>query len=405
LIIESWGFFMTEPRALVSGASIAGLSTAFWLARAGWNVTVLERFGEFRTGGQNVDVRGAARGVLTWMGLEEQVRANSTTEQGTSIVADAGRVISAFPVEEADGPTAELEILRGDLARVILEALPDRVELRFGDWVEQVTDRPDEVGIELHSGGIEDYDLFVIAEGVRSQSRDKVFGTAVARRELGLNMAYGTIPRTADDDRWWRWFVTTKGRQVTLRPDNVGTTRATLAFTSTTQNLADLDLDQARVALRSVFAGGGWQTRRVVEGFSTSDDVYVDYLTQIIMPAWSKGRVCVTGDAAWCVTPLGGGGASLALTGGYVLAAFLSQHGPAGLDQALTDYEQWMRPLVQDSQQLPPGTPALFYPQSRVGVTVWRTVARLAGLGPFRKLASRLSHVAQTDQQFPEFHA
>ena len=31
---------MTEPRALVSGASIAGLSTALWLGKAGWNVNI-----------------------------------------------------------------------------------------------------------------------------------------------------------------------------------------------------------------------------------------------------------------------------------------------------------------------------------------------------------------------------
>jgi 2-polyprenyl-6-methoxyphenol hydroxylase-like FAD-dependent oxidoreductase len=49
---------------LITGASIAGLSSAFWLARAGWRVEVVERFDAFRTGGQNVEV-GGARGRRT----------------------------------------------------------------------------------------------------------------------------------------------------------------------------------------------------------------------------------------------------------------------------------------------------------------------------------------------------
>lgn len=408
---------MTTPHALVSGASVAGLCTAFWLDRIGWRVSVVERADSFRDGGQNVDVRGVAREVLALMGLERQVRALTTTEQGTSVVDDRGRVIAAFPVQEEDGPTAELEILRGDLARTVLDALPPRVEVRYGDHLEHAG--PDGA-VTFASGATGAYDLVVVAEGVRSRTRDRVFGDLVRRQPLGLNMAYGTIDRTDDDDRWWRWYVMDGGRQVTLRPDAVGTTRATLAFTSDRDDLAALGQQPALAELARVFAGGGWQTRRVVDGFAASDDVYVDYLTQVVVPTWARGRVCLTGDAAWCVTPLGGGGTSLAMTGAYVLAACLSEthdaddpepgdapdamitRSDAGLvATALAAYERWMRPLVEEAQKLPPGTPGLFYPRTRAGVTVWRSVAALAGTRPMRKVTGRLGHVARTDRPLP----
>ncbi|WP_220035668.1 FAD-dependent monooxygenase [Curtobacterium sp. MCBD17_013] len=86
----------------------------------------------------------------------------------------------------------------------------------------------------------------------------------------------------------------------------------------------------------------------MLDGFATSD-VDVDQLTQIRMPTWHRGRVCLAGDAAWCVTPMGGGGASLALTSGYVLAASLSDPGTRTLDDALAVYESWMQPLVVDA--------------------------------------------------------
>ena len=188
-----------------------------------------------------------------------------------------------------------------------------------------------------------------------------------------------------------------------MRPDNAGTTRATLAFVSR-DNLADLPLDSARAELRSTFGDAGWQAGRVVDGFATSPDVYMDYLTQIMMPTWSRGRVCVTGDAAWCVTPLGGGGTSLAMTGGYVLAAYLSQAEPDGYADALARYEQWMRPLIEDTQKLPPGTPSLFYPNSKAAVHLLRLMARIGSTALLRRLTSRLSHVARTNQKLPEIH-
>lgn len=379
---------MAAPHALVSGASIAGLSTAYWLGRAGWQVDVVERFPAFRDGGQNVDIRGAAREALRRMGLEEAVRSRTTTEEGTAVLDATGRAVARFPVEDPDGPTAELEILRGDLARVILDALPAGVSVRYDTRIAEVLDDDSGLTVRFGSGELRPYDIVVVAEGVRSATRDLIFGPEVTRRELGVTMTYGTIPRAAGDDRWWRWYSAPGGRQITLRPDNAGTTRATLAHLSTGGD----DLDR-------VFHDAGWQARRVLDGFAASADVYVDQLTQIMMPAWSKGRVCVTGDAAWCVTPLGGGGTSLALLGGYVLAAFLSrtEHGAA-----FAAYEQWMRPLTEDAQKLPPGTPGLFYPTTTLGVRALRLAARAGSTAPLRKLTARIGHVARTTRPLPE---
>jgi 2-polyprenyl-6-methoxyphenol hydroxylase-like FAD-dependent oxidoreductase len=202
--------------ALISGASIAGLSSAFWLQRAGWNVTVLERSGSFRDGGQNIDVRGVAREVLDRMGLTGEVRARNTTEQGTVFVDGDDQPVGEFPVDsdgDGDGPTAELEILRGDLARIILEHLPARPSLVFGDHIDAVRERADGVEAELASGRRLRADLLVVAEGVRSATRDLLFGDAVERHELGVNLAFGTIAREEGDGHQWRWYNATGGRR------------------------------------------------------------------------------------------------------------------------------------------------------------------------------------------------
>ena len=100
---------------LISGASIAGPALASWLHRYGFEVTVIERAAELRSGGQNVDVRGAGREVARRMGLEDAIRAATTGEAGVRFVDADDRTIAAFAAgtSDSDGPTAEL----GDPAR------------------------------------------------------------------------------------------------------------------------------------------------------------------------------------------------------------------------------------------------------------------------------------------------
>lgn len=406
---------MTTPHAVISGASIAGLSAAWWLRRTGWAVTVVERAPAFRDGGQNVDVRGVAREVLERMGLVEAVRRVNTTETGAVLVDRDGHVTAELPSDGADGATAELEVLRGDLARTILDALPTGVQFVYGETVEDVDDTdgglaPGRVTIRTSTGRVLHADLLVVAEGVRSRTRDRLFTEAgdVDERDLGVTMAFGTIPRIASDDDRWRWYNAVGGRQVHLRPDPYGTTRAILAYAGD-DDLAGQGRDETQARLRRRYAGAGWQTERVLDGFASSDDVYVDELTQIRMPRWRRGRVCVIGDAAWCVTPMGGGGASLALTSGYVLAASLSAADTAsgaldrdGLDAALGAFDDWMRPLVDRIQGIPKGIVRFAYPRTRFGLAARRVADTVLTSALAKPLAARLTRVADSERPLPE---
>lgn len=397
---------MTTPHAVISGASIAGLSAAFWLRRTGWDVTVIERAPSFRDGGQNVDVRGVARDVLTRMGLFDAVKAQNTTETGTVLMKRSGAVRVELPAGDGTGATAELEILRGDLAQIIRDALPEGVEFLFGESVVDVLDdagaHAAPVALTTSSGRVIAADLFVVAEGVRSVTRDRLFGDAVDLRDLGVTMVFGTIPRTPADDDRWRWYTAVGGRQIHLRPDNHGLIRAILAYASPAKTgLTRVDRAEALDIVARHYRDAGWETNRVLEGFRDSDDMYLDELTQVRMPTWRRGRVVVIGDAAWCVTPMGGGGASLALTSGYVLAAFLTQRGDDRA-AALRDFEAWMRPLVDDVQNVPDALVRFAYPRTRLGLAGRAILDYIIMSPPFRPLAAKITQVAETTQELPE---
>jgi 2-polyprenyl-6-methoxyphenol hydroxylase-like FAD-dependent oxidoreductase len=400
-------------RVLVTGAGIAGPTAAYWLSRAGYDVTVLERAPELRTSGQNVDVRGSAREVLRLMGLEDAVRAHGTGEVGTRFVDEHGNTVSELAVDatEGDGPTAELEVLRGDLARLVVEACPDEVTWRFGDHVTAVVEHGDRVEVTLANGGTESYDLLVVAEGPGSPTRSLVLAEDEVRLErLGMFIAYGTIPRTEADDDWWRFLSTTGSRQAHLRPDDRGTIRAMLCFLTDDESteeqvggpeLAQLPREQQLALIRARYADVGWEVPRILEGMAHDPDLYSEDLTLVHADAWHRGRVALLGDAAWCVTPLGGGGAALALLGGYVLAAYLSQ-SPDDPASALARYEAWMRPVAEKAQDLPPGTPRIAAPSSRVGVALFRLGSKVLLSRPVSSVASRLGAGPQADGDLPE---
>lgn len=377
-------------RILITGASVAGNTAAWWLGRAGLDVTVVERAPGFRDGGQNIDVRGVGREVLRQMGLEQAALEQGTGEEGTAWVDEDGTVAAQFLTDDtgADGPTAEMEILRGDLARLLYEPASEHADYRFGDSIAGIEQDDDGATVTFASGTVERYDLVIVAEGVGSRTRDLVFPGENEPRWMNLTIAYLTIPRQADDDRLWRWYNAPGGRSVSLRPDRHGTARAMLSVQQPPGGEQDWDVDRQKAWLRERFAGAGWQSDRVLAAMDTTTDFYFDVLRQVRMPCWSKGRVVLTGDAAWCATPIAGYGTTLAVTGAYVLAKELIRSTDVRV--ALAAYEQAIRPMVEDAQGVPGIAPRLANPHSRLGIRLLHTVLHAASRPAVRGVAGKM---------------
>ncbi len=375
-------------RALVAGAGIAGPALAHWLQRYGWEVVVVERAPDVRSGGQNIDLRGAGREVIRRMGLEDAVRDATTGEVGTRFVRSDGSTIAEFPAgtSSSGGTTAEVEILREDLARLVVASTTGTVEYVYDDHVTAVADpagRSACATVSFHRGGDADVDVVVAADGLRSSTRELVFGPAARVEQLGLQMAWLTIGRTDSDDAWWRWFNAPGGRVVTLRPDNVGTTRAALSFRDAPPGTELLTRDEQRTLLADVFAGAGWQADRVVAGVRHSPDFYLETVAQVRVARWSRGRVALLGDAAYAPSPVSGMGTSLAVVGAYVLAGELASH--VHHRDAFAAYERVMRPYVDQAQSLPPGVPWVAHPRTRAGLGVMSAALRVAASRPLRR--------------------
>jgi len=390
---------------LIAGASVAGPTLAHWLERFGMEPTVVERAPELRVGGQNVDVRGAGRIVAARTGVEEAVRAAGTGERGLAFVDARGAVQAQFPAASraeaghaGDGPTAELEILRGDLAQILHDHTRGRVQYRFGDRITRLDDDGRRVRVGFERGHEEEFDLVIAADGLHSGTRAITLPQRRDVRFLGLCLAYFTIPREESDDDWWRWYAAGGGRTVTLRPDRHGTTRAMLSFLSLSP-AAELRPQQLPLGVGAQPGrGAGWEAERVLDGMDRAADFYFEAISQVRPPCYANGRVALVGDAAWCASPISGMGTTLALLGAYVLAGELARCDDHRA--AFAAYESFMRPHVRKAQRLPPGTPRIANPRSDTGVRLLNTSARWAS-----RVAGRLPAVGTRAVDVPEYAA
>jgi 2-polyprenyl-6-methoxyphenol hydroxylase-like FAD-dependent oxidoreductase len=89
-----------------------------------------------------------------------------------------------------------------------------------------------------------------------------------------------------------------------------------------------------------------------VQLMEDSDDFYFDIIMQVKMESWTKKRIALVGDAAYCPSPLSGQGTSLALVGAYILAGELKKAAAENYSAAFQQYNTIMHPFVDANQGL-----------------------------------------------------
>ena len=397
-------------RVLISGAGIAGPALARGLAKVGTQVTIIEKSHAILPYGQNIDIKGSAVTVIKKMGLLDQIKRFNTTEKGTQMIDSKGRPFAPFPLGSSASFTSEFEILRGDLTAVLHEATKDHMNVNYllGTTIKQVvSNNHDAVKVELSNGEVQQFDLLVAADGQWSKVRKQCFPPEdVNVVDLGMYVAYWTIPRLPSDNDWWNVYHALGSRIISLRPDPHGTIRAMFAFMpcSDAQKKAWLaasrnDRQTQEDLLRREFADAGWQAQRLLDAMSQAPDFYFQPMQQIKMTKWSKSRVVCLGDTAYAPTPVTGMGTSLAITGAYILAAEISKlDNGEHPSKALEAYESTFRPFVEQVQKIPFYIPAVAHPE-----TAWKRWLLQAFLSALSKVAAIpwMPHRTNNDDGFP----
>lgn len=134
---------------LISGASAAGPTLAFWLHRYGFKPTVVERASSLRTGGYAIDMRGAAVKVADRMGILADARRVATDLREILFVGNQSETLATMDANfgAGGGEAGDVELLRGDLAQILYLATKDNVEYIFGDSIASLSQHANGVDV------------------------------------------------------------------------------------------------------------------------------------------------------------------------------------------------------------------------------------------------------------------
>jgi 2-polyprenyl-6-methoxyphenol hydroxylase-like FAD-dependent oxidoreductase len=363
---------------LVVGSGIAGPALALLLHRFGVSVVVVERAPSLRATGYAVDIRGAALDVIARMGLRDALRPFETDTLSNAYVDMHGRRFARTERGFGVIDEGDVEIHRGDLARVLYESGREKVPYRFGEAVVALTRTADRVRATFEHGAELAFDLVVGADGVHSRTRALAFGPEPSFiAPLGGAMAVFTVPNHLGLVREQLMF-NGPGRVASVKSaDADASLKANLFFSMDAAIFDHGNVERQRQLVDDAFRGQGWEFPRLLDAMWAAEDFYADVTCQVHMGRYYDGHVALVGDAAYCPSPLSGQGTSLALVGAYVLAAELLKR-PRDIPRALEKYDATMRPFVMANHAVAARISRHFAPQS--AFAVWSQNAAMRAL-------------------------
>lgn len=377
----------TNANILISGAGIAGPALAYWLRRYGFTPTVVERAPALRDGGYAVDFRGEVHlAMLRRMGILADVERAHTHMGDMSYVNAAGKTVATMPSVQS----GDLEILRGDLARILYDATKDDTEYLFGDSVTGLTEDDEGVRVAFERAAPRRFDLVVGADGPHSNVRALAFGRDRDPLEhLGLHCAVFTMDNHLGLDHAGLTYVV-PGRVVCVySARHNAEVKVMLFFGSPPSPYDRHDIDQQKRIVAEMFDGIGWETPRLLDAMWRDPDFYFDSVSQVHLDGgWSRGRVVLLGDAAYSPSLLSGMGTGLAVVGAYILAGELAA---AGGDHraAFPAYQEAMRDYVAGCRRAGQGIAKWMVPTNRFMIWFINQNYRLLSHLPWKGLIAR----------------
>ncbi len=373
---------------VVVGAGIGGLAAALALWRAGQRVRVLEQAEVLAEVGAGLSITPNAGKALRYLGLaEELARIGSTPPAGCIRHYATGATLVQLPQDDSRERYGMplYHVHRADLHATLLAAVRayDADCVLTAAAVREVATTAAGVVVALADGRRLEADWLVGADGIHSVTRAALFG-ADQPRFTGYVAWRGLIP----------------GRLVPsalLQPPlcmTVGPRRLLMRYPLRRGALVNF----VAIARRDAWMEEGWSVR------STSAELleeFADFEAHSLrlleltppdrlfkwglfdrdpLPAWTRARATLLGDAAHAMPPFTGQGAVMALEDAAVLGRAAA--GAADPDGALRHYERARRARVEAALAMSRSRAALYFdddPQQQVA-------ALAAGMAELRKL-------------------
>ncbi len=334
-----------EMRILVVGGGIAGLTLTGLLQQRGFKPTLVEQIPEYGTIGYVIVLWPSGSRILKGLGVYRSLLDVGLQFTTYNVSDERGQMLHSYSVQnviEKYGPM--LSTYRPDLINVIKEAV-DPDSIRMSTTVDKIDQTNDEVYVTFSDGTEETYDLVVGCDGVRSKTRDLVFGDVPLSYSGMTGWSFWVKPNIAKTLQIAEYWGT--GKFFGIWP-----TKGRLSvFTSIRDNVQEPDPVESRIdRIQENFKNFGGLVPAILEGLNDPNEIFHGYYNDLRMKKWHKGRVVLVGDAAHAILPTAGGGVSMAMESAAVLVDELCRADSKYIEQAFESYITRRRSRVDKIQ-------------------------------------------------------
>lgn len=389
---------------LISGIGIAGSTLAYWLGEHGLNPTLIERAPRLRTGGYIIDFWGLGFDVAERMGMAADLRSEGYNISELRLVNSKGKRTGGFGVDVFRILTGGryVSLGRGDLAKLIYGKIGGRFETILDDSIASLEQDVDGVQVTFEHAPSRKFDLVVGADGLHSVVRKLAFGSEDEfEKYLGYTVAAFEVPGYQPRDELTYVAYAVPGKQVARFAMRGDRTLFLLIFAGEQSSYIDpRDTQAQKDILHAEFGHAGWECPQILAALNTCDELYFDRVSQIRMDTWTRGRVTLVGDSAFCPSLLAGQGSALAMIAAYVLAGEISK-SEGSLPAALERYERLLHPFMTAKQTTAAAFAGSFAPKTRWGVFLRNQITRTFGIPFIAKLTMGRSFLDRID--LPEY--
>ncbi|TCD00019.1 FAD-binding monooxygenase [Pedobacter frigidisoli] len=336
-----------KKKILISGASFAGLTTAYWMNKMGYRVTIVEIGTQLKMGGTPVDIKDGTVEIVKRMGLFEQIKANRVgPEKWEFKNADD---VTEHSILLKQSPENEFEIERDILLNMLFELVKNDVDFTFDDGITLLNEKEDCVEVTFKNGTQSQFELVFGCDGIHSAVRKIWFGAESEYVHfLGQYFAIAIANKLLVKAGTYQMYAEPNKGLALYAYNN----KTDIIFTFRLEKEISYDFRNQEQLKQIVFEqmqGMSWRTPELKAELLNSKSFYFDKFCQVKMPSWTKGRVALVGDAGYCASPAAGMGGSLAIIGATALADAFEKHN-GNFELAFNDYNKDLHPFIAEVQ-------------------------------------------------------
>jgi len=351
-----------KKHILISGAGIAGLTAANFLAKQGHQVTVIDRSPSFSKAGFLISLKSFGVKIMDELGLTQNLQAESSPSKTVYFVETSEEIIQSIDYDKMhQNIERSVLITRGGLHYVLYEAIKNKVNILFDTTISQLEEKSGKTKVTLSNASIVDVDLVVVSEGLRSSTRDRYFkncqledfNTLYVGGKLNLNHGkeVGVFKIYIDVNKMLSIYP--------IAADQI----AIQCYIRCLEDISKIK-NNASSILKRTFADYNPEVKQLLDNLLDDGLFFMDKMGMVKAENLLNGNLVLLGDAGYCPTALSGMGASLSIYGAKALAHFIAKY-PDDILTACDCYNRLMQPIVEKFQTNAKNNVASFLPKSQ----------------------------------------